>query len=489
VNPKTTGILFLVAAALAAFVYFYEIRGEEGRREAEEAEKRLFANFEADDVEALALTTSDGASVRAERREGGWEIVAPLVFPGDDFAFDAMAAALARIVGETAIEDPQEASVYGLDADEREVRFSASGEERALRIGVYSVPTYGVNSFAKAFDDLRDKRVLDFDREAVKRIEASWPDGRVVLERGDAGWTVVQPVEGPADEEAVDGLLSDLSFLRASGFADDPPPDEETGLDRPAFAVRLSGPASGEGGEALDAALAIGSRSDERSRLARAARTTLYRIFEDRLEDFPTAVAAYRDRQLAAFEESDAKRLDILFHSAGGESVTIRTLRVRLDVMAGVLRSGQGRGPARRAREPAGARHRGRVDGARRARGRRAGARQCDLQRRRRGARGGRGGRSATARRDPPRNPPQQRRHLRAAGGRRHGVRARLRARRVPARQLRGFREPLPLEGGGRRAGSGGRGVARLSAVRTRRAARAATASASGPRTLRAAAG
>jgi hypothetical protein len=345
VNPKTTGILFLVAAALAAFVYFYEIRGEEGRREAEEAEKRLFAGFEADAVEAVALTTSDGTEVRAERREGGWEIVAPLVFPADDLAFDGMAAALAQITGETAIEDPQEASVYGLDADEREVRFSAGGEERALRIGdktpvgggsyasvvgeggVYSVPTYRVSSFAKAFDDLREKRILDFDREAVTRVEASWPDGRVVLERGDAGWTLVLPVTGPADGEVVDGLLSDLSFLRASGFADDPPPDEETGLDRPAFAVRLSGPASGEGGEALDLALAIGSRSDESARLARAARTTLYRISEDRLENFPTDVVAYRFKQLAAFEASDAKRLDILFHSADNESISITAER------------------------------------------------------------------------------------------------------------------------------------------------------------------
>jgi hypothetical protein len=342
VNPKTTGILFLVAAALAAFVYFYEIRGEEGRRE---AEKRILAGFEAADVEAIAVTSSDGTPVRAERRDDRWEIVEPLVFPGDDFAFDSMAAALAQITGETAIEDPQEAPVYGLDADEREVRFSASGEEHALRVGdktpvgsnsyvsvvggdgVYTVPTYRVNSFAKAFDDLREKRVLDFDREAVSRIDASWPDGRVVLERGDAGWKVVQPVTGPADVETVEDLLSDLSFLRASGFADDPPPDEETGLDRPAFAVRLSGSASGEDGEAWEVALAIGSRADESSRLARGARTTLYRISEDRLADFPTDVTAYRDRKLAAFEASDAKRLDILFHSAGGESVAITAER------------------------------------------------------------------------------------------------------------------------------------------------------------------
>jgi len=289
VNPKHTGILFLLAAALAALVYFYEIQGEEGRREAEEAEKRLFVGVEAEDVEAIALVSSDGTAVRAERRDGRWEIVEPLVFSGDVYAFDAVAAALAQITGETAIEDPQAASVYGLDADEREVLFTAGGEEHALRVGdktplgsnsyvavaggdgVYTVPTYRVNSFVKTFDDLREKRVLDFDREAVDRIAASWRDGGVVLERGDVGWTVVEPVEGPADEETVAGLLSDLSFLRASGFVDEPPPDAETGLDRPAFAARLSGTTAEGEGEPFEVALAIGSRPDGDSRLARGA--------------------------------------------------------------------------------------------------------------------------------------------------------------------------------------------------------------------------
>ena len=53
-NPKTTGILFLVAAALAAFVYLYEIRGEEGRRAAEEFQRiRLLSLFVL--PEALAI--------------------------------------------------------------------------------------------------------------------------------------------------------------------------------------------------------------------------------------------------------------------------------------------------------------------------------------------------------------------------------------------------------------------------------------------------
>ena len=35
-NPRTTGLLLLVALALFAFVHFYVIEGEEGRQEAEQ---------------------------------------------------------------------------------------------------------------------------------------------------------------------------------------------------------------------------------------------------------------------------------------------------------------------------------------------------------------------------------------------------------------------------------------------------------------------
>ena len=85
-NPRVTGIAFLLAAALFAFVYFYEIRGEAGRKQAEEATRRLFPGVEADDVEWIALTTSDGVSARIERRDDAWVLTEPVAFPGDAFA-------------------------------------------------------------------------------------------------------------------------------------------------------------------------------------------------------------------------------------------------------------------------------------------------------------------------------------------------------------------------------------------------------------------
>ncbi len=199
-HPRTTGIVFLVAAALFAFVYIYEMRGAPGRRQAEEAAKRLFPNVEADDVEWIAMTTSDGTAARAERRDGGWELTEPLVFPGDVFALDGIASALALLSSEAKFENPQPPEVYGLDDEERVVRFGVGGEEFVLRAGdkspvgansyvavgsdaVYVVATYRIHALRKEIDDLRDKRILRFDTASVEGVTATWPGGQVVLER------------------------------------------------------------------------------------------------------------------------------------------------------------------------------------------------------------------------------------------------------------------------------------------------------------------
>ena len=339
-NPRVTGIVFLIAAALFAFVYLYEIRGEAGRKQAEEASRRLFPGVEADDVEWIALTTSDGASARIERGDDAWVLTEPVAFPGDAFALDGMASALAEISSEATFDDPQPPEVYGLDVDERELRFGAGGEEHSLRVGdktpvgaetyvsvggsdaVHTLPTTRINALRKAIDDLRDKRILRFDTASIERVTASWPAGRVVLVRGDAGWRLTQPLEGMADETTVEALLSNLSFLRATGFVDDPLSDRKAGLARPAFEVDLVLKAASEGEEPRHLRLSVGRSLDGKSSLVRAERASLYRIAAERIGDFPREVVQYRFRQLAKFPPADATRLDMVLQSGANRDVS-----------------------------------------------------------------------------------------------------------------------------------------------------------------------
>ena len=124
-NPRNTGILLLLTAAVGAFVYFYEIRGEEARTQAEADAKRLFPGIEAEAIDSIELTTSDGVEARIERSQGnggdaGWDLVTPLAFPADSFPADALASSLSGLASERKLDDPQPPEVYGLDSTSTE---------------------------------------------------------------------------------------------------------------------------------------------------------------------------------------------------------------------------------------------------------------------------------------------------------------------------------------------------------------------------------
>jgi hypothetical protein len=142
-----------------------------------------------------------------------------------------------------------------------------------------------------------------------------------VLEKGETGWRLLEPLEAKADGDTVEDLLSDLNFLRADGFIDDAPSDAELGLDVPAYQVEIVA-AAGEGDEApARTRLAIGSASDGTHRAVRgSAENVLYQIGVERLEDFPRTVVAFRFKDLADFEASDAVRFELVFPAAGEEA-------------------------------------------------------------------------------------------------------------------------------------------------------------------------
>jgi hypothetical protein len=208
-----------------------------------------------------------------------------------------------------------------------------------------TVATYKARSFEKSLTDLRERRILDFDTNAVQRIEVRWPDGSVHLERvlpttpeADAEdadtaegavastWRVTAPVEGRADDEAVDRLLSDLSFLRADGFVDDPSDEALAGFDDPAYEIVLHGEA-GEDGTQRIWRFTIGPVHDGDKLLARGAETSLYTISAARLIDFPRQVIAYRFKRLADFRVSDAFQLDFFFQPSAGDPVALTAER------------------------------------------------------------------------------------------------------------------------------------------------------------------
>jgi hypothetical protein len=338
-NPRTTGILFLVAMLLGGVIWWSN-RLEIEEKEAEDQAKKLFGDLAADQVEWIALRTSDGQDARLERREGAWHLVAPIESPADAATADGLASALAGLVSESVIEDAQSLEVYGLDANEKTIRFRAGGADHELRVGkktpigannyaatgavgakVYAIASYRATSFEKPLDDLRERRPLRFDRDGVARIEASWSGGGVTLEKQDGAWRLVAPLAGEADAETVETLLSDLVFLRASAFLDTPPPDAETGLDAPAYRVVLVD-APQDGKEPMRHELAIGGAREGELRVVRGAEPALYLVPDERYEKLPKSVVAFRHKTLASFIATDAQRFELSFADPGADGAS-----------------------------------------------------------------------------------------------------------------------------------------------------------------------
>lgn len=335
-SPRTTALLALAVALLGAFVWLYEIRGAEERSALAEAEKRVFEDVSAGQISLITLRTKDGSDARLERIDGAWKLLAPVSFPADAMSADSLASALADLEAEATLED---ASVplaeYGLEGAPK-LRFRAGDRELALRVGdrapvgansyvttaedrpVRVVASHRLAAFDKSLDDLRDKRPLRFDREAVVELRVRWKDAGVRLVRDEQdpeAWRLVEPLEAGADGRSVSKVLSDLEFVRASGFDDAPAKEVLESLERPALAIEIVTRADGK--ESI-ARFALGAAGKDGSRPARgSASGSVYRMPAGSLGDFPSSVDAFRNKQLARFDPGEARRIELAFHAEG----------------------------------------------------------------------------------------------------------------------------------------------------------------------------
>ncbi len=333
-NPKTTGVLALVALALGAFVYLYEIGGDPERKAAKDDANRIFTGLDSADVTAVELTTQEGVAARFEKRDEAWRVTRPVEAPADATALDAITHALTHLPREGDVKVPRALAEYGLAETAREIRFEvteAGGtEKKGLRIGratpvgghlyvardgdeeVAFVESYRVNAFNRKLADLRERRIFGFEVGSVTRLAVNWSSSagpeRVELARGSDGlWAMTSPVDANADEETVREVLSNLSFLRAQSFVDARTEALDEALARPLIKIEWQLD-SGSGG--LAARIAAGDSDDSLFVDAGAASGAAYRIAAERLEDFPRTINAYRFKQLASFELAAARRIE-----------------------------------------------------------------------------------------------------------------------------------------------------------------------------------
>lgn len=347
-RPRNTLLLLLAALLLGGLVYWMEGPRATQRKTADAAAKRLFPSVSPADVEWIALHTTDGRDVEIERRGGAWSLVQPLEADGDPVSLDGMANALAEMTSEQTIADAQAPEIYGLGDGARVVRFRAKGTEHVLRVGkhapigansyamtgaaatIHTVPTYRTSGFDRALADLRERRVLRFDRNAVERIRLDWPGGGVALERHDGVWQMTEPLATPADDTAVDKLLSDIGFLRAESFLDAPTDDAALGLDAPEvrLGLRMKQADGAAAASPLVMEMARPLPNEAKQRAVRVA-GRIYGVPVERLVDYPRTVVAWRLKDVSRFVATDAQRVELTLHDPASSAPVIASVSRR----------------------------------------------------------------------------------------------------------------------------------------------------------------
>jgi len=244
---KTNVIVSAIFLALLAFVYFYEIRGGEERRAEAERAKQL-VDFGDHEVSRLVVDDGDFAVV-VEKSQDRWVVRQPVETDADGEAVERFLRNLRETEMERVIEDsaavaqePALLAKYGLEAprlrllvelvdgpldsiylgaDTPTERYTY-GQRSGANPQVFATRAWRFDNLDKGLFDLRDRRVLAFERDEVRqiRLERSWETEPVVLRREEGGdWEMVEPVAAAADQAAVNGMLNRLANGKAERFA------------------------------------------------------------------------------------------------------------------------------------------------------------------------------------------------------------------------------------------------------------------------------
>ena len=231
---RSTLLLFLVLAGLLSYIYF----ADRDESPAEERE-RAFASVTAEDIEEIEIKSAEGETSRVRKTDGKWSIVEPVQAAADESELTSVASSLSsldiqRVVDENATDLKQ----YGLEPARIEVAFRKKGDKELQRIllgektptggdmyarlpdqkRVFLVSSFLDSTFNKNTFALREKSIMQLERDKVDRIEIAAGARSLTLAKSGTEWRLEAPITARADFAAVEGALERLSSGRMQGI-------------------------------------------------------------------------------------------------------------------------------------------------------------------------------------------------------------------------------------------------------------------------------
>lgn len=252
-----TLILFVIFAALGAYVYFYEIKGGEEREKQAKLEEQLF-NFEKDSVKSVEIRSVFNR-FHFTKTENGWKIIQPVETEGDKSTIDGLITTMKGLKkNREFVVEKDEYKNYGLvgtsylvilefnDGTRDSVRFGDQtpvGSNVFVTKGdtfVYTVPQHNKNTVTKKLFDWRDKSVAKIKQSEVREFKLKNKKGKFHLVKESGKWNIESPKKISADESAVNAILRKFENGRAKSVVSESLDNlRKYRLNRPEYEIDL----------------------------------------------------------------------------------------------------------------------------------------------------------------------------------------------------------------------------------------------------------
>jgi hypothetical protein len=191
---------------------------------------------------------------------------------------------------------------------------------RAGEPSVMLIPENVYDRVPKNVAVLRNKMLVEIDRDKVARFEIESPKGTVTVGRDDGQWKIVAPQILPADQVEVGAVLTRLHDLKAQGFLGEDAVAVSRFLPKPEIRIAVTD----QGGATTTVVLAPSreTRGGAPSAYAAVAGKGPVMLVEAKLlGDLARSANDLRDRRLlSALEPRDVKRVRL---QAGGQAMVL----------------------------------------------------------------------------------------------------------------------------------------------------------------------
>ncbi|MGE0361617.1 MAG: DUF4340 domain-containing protein [Vicinamibacterales bacterium] len=327
----STLALVVAAVGLGAYIYFVD-----SERPETEAKAKVFA-VEADAIEEIRVAAKGETSL-LRKTNGTWAMVEPIATDVDQNEVSALVSGLANLEENREVE-PNAANLaeFGLAEPKADITFKAAGGATGrVRLGdqtptagdmyavkddgarVFLVATFTENTLARSSFDLRDKRVLRFERDKADGLEIRNAKGTAVMTRADSVWRITSPSNARGDYGVIEGLLTKLSTtMMAAIVAPEVKDPVAFGLDKPVATVVVKTGSSA-------ATLVLGTTVAGRTFARDLSRAMVFTVDESMATDMIRGAEEYRRKEIFDARGFSAREVVL---TRGAQTVTLAKVK------------------------------------------------------------------------------------------------------------------------------------------------------------------